>query len=152
MESETKRSEKDREVANLLQQIREDLAPASMHEKPIASVLPGKKEIFSIEINKAELDALLHDLRLTMTIPFEPVPSPQPLLGGLKTAIKKMILRVLRPLLLMLMTEQTDWNENSYETLKRMHESLEYLRQEVEFLNKKIDAYRLKNDDERHVP
>ncbi len=149
MRLKTAGSEKDGEVAGLIREAREKLVHVPVHEKPIASVLTGKKEIFSIEINKAELDSLVHDLRETMTIPVEPVPAPQPLLGPLKTALKKMVLRVLRPFLIMTMTEQVEWNESAYETLKRMHESLEYLRQEVEFLNRKLDAYRLKKEDEQ---
>ncbi len=142
-------SEKDLQAASLIREFRENLVRTPEHEKPIASVLAGKKEIFSIEVNKAELDALLCDLRHTMTIPVEPVPSPQPLLGVLKTALKRMVLRALRPFLAMSMTEQTEWNENAYESIKRLHESLEHLRQEVEFLNRKLDAYRLKKDDDR---
>ena len=148
----TSDSDKSKNVAGLVRKIRDGLVDVPADEKPIASVLPARKKTFSIENNKAELDALVHDLQYFMIIPVEPVPSPQPLLGGIKTTIKRMILRALRPFLLMVLTEQVEWNENAFESIKRMHESLEYLRQEVEFINKKIDAYRLNKENERPEP
>lgn len=138
----------DPEAAMVVRRVREGFVRAADTEA-ILNVSAAQKDDVSLEKNKAELDVLVDDLAQHMTIPVEPVPSPQPLLGVPKTFFKRLVLRLLRPVLNMAMTEQVLWNENAYEAMKRLHQTNERLRQEIDVLNKKVDALRLQKENEK---
>lgn len=100
---------------------------------------------FSMVDHHTEMDSILGEILARYdTLPYDPVPSPRPVTGPVIFFLKKIVLRALRPFLVMTLHNQIEFNQNIADELHLMNRLLKHLVSDSATLFKELEILRLK--------
>lgn len=144
MNQQLKDDLKNGETAKLLADIRKQFRGGDATPAEPEPARENGAEGFSMAEHHSQMDTLMGEVLARYdTLPYDPVPSPRPVIGPAILFLKKIFLRALRPFFVMTLHYQIEFNQNVADELHLMHRLLKYLVRDSATLFKELESLRL---------